>query len=78
MVRFHEEFDNCERTSRPTGRTTRTPELVGTILGEQYADRIDWVSTYQSLQVTADGHGRGVLNAPARKTYPRHTRRPWQ
>lgn len=28
--------------------------LVGTIMGERYRDRVDWVSTYQFLQVTAD------------------------
>lgn len=33
---------------------TSIRELIGTILGERYADRIDWVSTYQFLQVTAD------------------------
>jgi 3-(3-hydroxy-phenyl)propionate hydroxylase len=29
-------------------------DLVGTVLGERYADRITWVSTYQFLQVMAD------------------------
>lgn len=29
-------------------------DMVGTALGEKYADRIDWVSTYQFKQVIAD------------------------
>lgn len=29
-------------------------ELIGTVMGERYRDRVDWVSTYQFLQVTAD------------------------
>jgi 3-(3-hydroxy-phenyl)propionate hydroxylase len=32
----------------------RMREFVSTILGERYADRIEWVSTYKFLQVMAD------------------------
>lgn len=43
----------------------RVCEFVETILGERYADRIDWVSTYQFLQVVAeqfiDDHCRVLL-----------------
>lgn len=29
-------------------------DLIGTVLGERYSDRVTWVSTYQFLQVTVD------------------------
>lgn len=29
-------------------------DMVGTVLGERYADRVTWVSSYKFLQVTAD------------------------
>lgn len=44
-------------------------KLVGSTLGDRYADRVDWVSTYQFLQVTADSfideHRRVLLAGEA-------------
>lgn len=44
-------------------------DMVGTILGERYADRVEWVSSYKFLQVTADTfvdrHRRVVLAGEA-------------
>ena len=44
-------------------------DWVGTVLGENYVDRIDWVSDYQFLQVVADSfvdeHRRGMLAGEA-------------
>lgn len=47
----------------------RVREFIGTILGERYIDRVDWVSTYQFLQVVADrfidNHRRVLLAGEA-------------
>ena len=44
-------------------------EWVGATLGERYADRVDWISTYRFLQVTADSfideHRRVLLAGEA-------------
>ena len=44
-------------------------DMVGTVLGERYADRVDWVSTYQFKQVVAntfvDEHRRVLLAGEA-------------
>lgn len=44
-------------------------EWVGATLGERYADRVEWISTYQFLQVTADSfideHRRVLLAGEA-------------
>lgn len=46
----------CTESDDPDvlSREPRVAEMVGTVLGERYADRVSWVSDYRFLQVTAD------------------------
>lgn len=57
--------DDPERLSREDV----VSEWVAATLGERYADRVDWISTYQFLQVTADSfideHRRVLLAGEA-------------
>lgn len=46
----------CRESDDPEAMSEDGPmrEMVGTVLGERYADRVRWVSDYRFLQVTAD------------------------
>jgi len=61
----------CEATDDPEALASEEEiaDVVGTVLGERYADRVTWVSTYQFLQVVADAfvdeHRRVLLAGEA-------------